>query len=123
MLRRLPAYLSLICYSAIALCGQGLHEFLDDDGDHAEQPSVTAVASQTISLGDLGSKIGSPQSHAHDCDNCPICQFQAIGQHFIAPPPTDVGLVKCDILSDNSTDSVYFSALYSPAQPRGPPLV
>jgi len=119
MLRRLPTYLSLFCYSAIALCGQGLHEFLDDDCDHLDQ---SIVANQSTNDSGVVS-IGSHQGHAHDCDNCPVCQFQAMGQHFVAPPPTDIGLVKCDILSDNTTESVYCPTLYSSAQPRAPPLV
>jgi hypothetical protein len=126
MLRRLPAYLSLVCYSAIALCGQGLHEFLDDDGDHPAQPNIIAVASlQTTSSGESGAavSISAPHDHAHDCDNCPICQFHAMGQHFTPAPAVDVGLVKCETVSDHSTESVYGPTLYSSAQPRAPPLV
>ncbi len=123
MLRRLTVYLSLFCYSAIALFGQGLHEFLDDDGCDS---NIVAVASELTGTPAIelagGISIGSPQGHAHDCDNCPICQFQAMGQHFTAPPPTDLGLVKCETLSDNSTESVDCPTLYSSAQPRAPPL-
>ena len=123
MPRRLPAYLSLLCYSAIALCGQGLHEFLDDDCDHAE-PSIVVASQPTASASESGGiSIGSHHGHVHDCDNCPVCQFQAMGQHFVAPLPTNIGLEKCETLSDNSTESICCPTLYSSAQPRAPPLV
>jgi hypothetical protein len=123
MLRRLPTYLSLFCYSAIALCGQGLHEFLDDDCDHLDQSNIVASQSADSVSAVGGLSISAHHGHVHDCDHCPVCQFQAMGQHFIASPPADIGLVKCDILSDNSTESVYCPTLHSSAQPRAPPLV
>jgi hypothetical protein len=123
MFRRLPTYLSLVCYSAIALWGQGLHEFLDDDCDHVDQSSIVASQSAEPVSAVGGYSISAHQGHVHDCDNCPICQFQSMGQHFIAPLPADVGLVKCDVLSDRSTESVYCPTFHSPAQPRAPPLV
>jgi hypothetical protein len=129
--RRKTAYLMLTCYGVIALCGQGLHEFVDDDCDQPEQSTAVSVATSPDAEplfvhhenGSDGVVIGSPSGgHQHDCDNCPICQFQAMGQHFVAPPPADNGLFNCEKLSSGRIELVYCPALYSVAQPRAPPI-
>jgi hypothetical protein len=127
-LRRKTAYLMLTCYGVIALCGQGLHEFLDDDCDQPEQSTAVATSPDAEPLfvlheSESGAVIGSPSGgHQHDCDNCPICQFQAMGQHFVAPPPADSGLINCEKLSLRRIELVYCPAFYSVAQPRAPPI-
>ena len=130
--RRKTAYLMLTCYGVIALWGQGLHEFLDDDCDQPEQLTAVAIATsldvQPLFVhqengSDGTMAIGSPSGgNQHDCDNCPICQFQAMGQHFVAPHPADSGLINCEMLSPGRIELVYCPALYSVAQPRAPPM-
>ncbi|HTQ37491.1 MAG TPA: hypothetical protein VMJ32_00590 [Pirellulales bacterium] len=134
MFYRLTARVLLAWYGVIALWGQGLHEFLDDDGccDQAQQSAPAAVASAEITaqvtLVGLSSQTGpalavqSPSGHCHDCDNCPICQFQAVGQHFVPPPPAVAALVACEILSSSPVESIHCPALFSSAQPRAPPV-
>jgi hypothetical protein len=125
-IRRLTAGVLLACYGLIALWGQGLHALVDDDdGNCCELPT------QIVAAGGLAETIGSLQCasfihagsglHEHDCDNCPICQFHAAGQHFVAPAPTQFELSACEILSPPATESVHCPALFSPAQPRAPP--
>jgi hypothetical protein len=137
MFPRLTARVLLACYGVIALWGQGLHEFIDDDGccDQEQQSTPAAVApalleaTPTLITGHAGQfeqslTVQSPGGgHCHDCDNCPICQFQAMGQHFVALPPADIELTKCEILPPGSVKSVHCPALFSPAQPRAPPVV
>jgi hypothetical protein len=129
MHRRLTARVLLACYGMIALAGQGLHEFLDDDGcDRAGQsiPAMVVPAQYGGQTQEAGQPlvVQSPGGgHVHDCDNCPICQFQALGQHFVAPPPADNGLAKCNILSPSQVESAHCAVLFSPAQPRAPPTV
>jgi hypothetical protein len=126
--RRKTAYLMLTCYGVIALWGQGLHEFLDDDGcDQVEQsvPAVVAPAQggALAKLAEPSLTVRSPTGgHVHDCDNCPICQFQALSQHFVAPPCAEIGMAVCDYLSPGQAESVDCPALYSLAQPRAPPV-
>jgi len=126
--RRKTAYVMLTCYGVIALCGQGLHEFLDDDCDQPEQSTAVATSPDAEPLfvlheSESGAVIGSPSGgHQHDCDNCPICQFQAMGQHFLAPPPADNGLINCEKLTPGRIELVFCPTLYSVAQPRAPPI-
>jgi hypothetical protein len=133
MFYRLTARVLLACYGVIALWGQGLHEFLDDDGDLAKPAAVVAVILVDVSLAPLAGQanqaepqcvVQSPSGgHCHDCDHCPICQFQSMGQHFAAPPPAETVLAVCELLSPGHTESVHCPALFSPAQPRAPPIV
>jgi hypothetical protein len=140
MFYRWTARVLLACYGAIALWGQGLHEFLDNDGcDQAQQSIPAAVVSVDVApswlfrqanpagkLDDAGRAlvVQSPSGgHSHDCDNCPICQFQALGQHFVPPPSAVAVLTVCEILSSSPAESVRCPALFSPAQPRAPPVV
>ena len=128
--RRETAYLMLTCYGVIALCGQGLHELVDDDCDQLEQSPAVATSPdfQPVYVyqgygSDGVTAIGSPSGgHQHDCDNCPICQFQAMGQHFVAPPPLNNGLVKCETPCPGRIEPVSCPALYSVSRPRAPPM-
>jgi hypothetical protein len=128
MLLRVTARALLVCYGVIALWGQGLHEFLDDDGcgqANCSIPAAVAPVQVAALVGEAGQGLAvhSPSgSHVHDCDNCPICQFQALGQHFIAAPPTTISLAASDNLSAGSIEPVHCPALFSPAQPRAPPV-
>jgi hypothetical protein len=128
MFSRLTTRVLLVCYGVIALAGQGLHEFLDDDGCVVAQASATAAnipdqsAAATSELGQTLTARSTGGSHVHDCDHCPICQFQALGQHFIAPAPAASGSAQCDILSADQVEPVHCPALFSPAQPRAPPI-
>ena len=128
MFSRLTARVLLVCYSVIALAGQGLHEFLDDDGcDQVGQSAAAMIA--PAQDGALVNQAESPLAvraptggHVHDCDNCPICQFQALSQHFVAPPCAEIGIAVCDYLSPGHAESVDCPAHYSLAQPRAPPV-
>jgi len=114
-----------VCYGVIALWGQGLHEFLDDC-DHIGQSVTAALAPAEINgqVDQAGQfvMIGSPNGHIHDCDHCPICQFQALGQHFSARPAAVSALAVCEVLSPIRAEPVHCLALFSPAQPRAPPV-
>jgi hypothetical protein len=134
MLQRLTVRCLLVCYGVIALWGQGLHEFLD--GDDCDRPaeidrSVIAAApfgdATPCFDGAVGRLVSTTSIHApnakheHDCDHCPICQFQALGQHFVAAPQVIVVLVGGGVLSSDSIAPVHSPALFSLAQPRAPP--
>jgi hypothetical protein len=127
MLHRLTAQVLLACYAVIALAGQGLHEFLDDDGCDQVGRSIPAAVARAQSAAEsqagqtLAVRVPSG-GHVHDCEHCPICQFQALGQHFVAAAPAASGLALCDILSPGHVESVYCPAQFSPAQPRAPPI-
>jgi hypothetical protein len=67
----------LVLYTGMMLLGPGLHELLGCEHEHA----VLAPGSQAVPVSDSSSAIRAEAvEHAHDADNCPICQFQAQGQ-------------------------------------------
>jgi hypothetical protein len=127
MFQRLTARVLLACYGVIALYGQGLHAFLDDDDCDQVVSSALDVITPLLFAGQANQTqqhvvIESPRGHEHDCDHCPICQHQAMGQHFIAPAPANIGLEMCALLSPGRPESVHCPALFSPARPRAPPV-
>jgi hypothetical protein len=128
VLHRPTARVLLACYSLIALCGQGLHTLVDDDCcDSAPVVAASATvesASQLPNAADVLSGVvhSGSGSHEHDCEHCAICKFHAAGQHFVAPVLTHVDLTACEILSPPAFEPVHCPALFSPAQPRAPPV-
>jgi hypothetical protein len=127
MIHRLTARVLLACYGIVALWGQGLHEFLDEDCGRVENSALAdAGSAQFVNQAtcvDRSIAVHAPSGdHVHDCDNCPICQFQTIGQHFVAPPPSENGIAVCGILYPGKVESVYCPAHFSPEQPRAPPI-
>jgi hypothetical protein len=119
MVRRFATHVLLFCYGVAVLWGQGLHEFLDDGCERSEQTATAVVVVQSV--GPAGAMQSPSGCHDHDCEHCPICQFQALGQHFVAPPPAESGIAVCDIVSPEQ-ESAFCPALFSPAQPRAPPV-
>ena len=118
MFRRLAIRSTLLCYSLIALLGQGLHEWIDHDDDHDSAACVASVCPS------LGSQV-SPAHHEgceHDADHCAICQHHSLGQIFVAAPPAEILLAVYEFLSPPAPERVVCPALFSPAQPRAPPV-
>jgi hypothetical protein len=65
----------LVLYAGMMLFGQGLHHLLGCDHEHE------LLAVQTLTNCDASTAVRAEAvEHAHDADNCPICQFQAQGQ-------------------------------------------
>lgn len=129
MAHRLTARVLLVCYGVIALAGQGLHSLVDDDGCDVGEHGVAVVeavlhsvdVSDAVSGQELSNVSGV--GHLHDCDHCPICQFQSLGQHCVVPAPTEICLAACDNFLPGHVQSVQCPAPFSPAQPRAPPVV
>jgi hypothetical protein len=96
------------------------------DCDQGRQPAQV-IAVQSALNGQVNQAAGSrtvesPARHQHDCDHCPICQHQSMGQHFIASAPSGIGLAVCEILLPGRIASVHCPALFSSSQPRAPPI-
>jgi hypothetical protein len=118
MPRKFAIQLTLFCYVAIALGGQGLHVFLHDhEHDEAEHPATAVSAG-------LSSQPTFCPSHDddHDCDHCAVCQHHSLGQLFIAAPPAEILLSMRELLSAHAPQCIPQPALFSPAQPRAPPI-
>lgn len=115
MFHRLAVRTTLLCYSVIALFGQGLHEWLEHDDD---LPVAVAVNVHSLS----GPQVTAADQHdEHDCDHCAICQHQSQGQFFVPAPPLEILLAVCELLSTPAPEAVVCPAHFSPAQPRAPP--
>jgi hypothetical protein len=131
MAHRIIARLLLVCYGVIALWGQGLHSLVDDDGCEAAPPAEVSAeggdyvrqAPSSCPLPEGEGSYLSGATHVHDCDHCPICQFQSLGQHYVVPAPTEIGLAACDNFLPGHVQSVQCPAPFSPAQPRAPPVI
>ena len=117
MFHRLAIRTTLLCYSVIALFGQGLHEWIEHDDDDA-QPEVAVSTCHSPGPYVLAAEHGGCE---HDCDHCAICQHQAQGQFFVAAPPLEILLAVCELLSSHAPEAVICPAHFSPAQPRAPP--
>jgi hypothetical protein len=147
MIRFLAARLMLVCYSAIALTGQGLHAWTDNH-EHCPEAAESIASATTCghshgSHSHCGHHHGSCHTqvaakktinrshqsgwhspgHFHDCDHCAVCQHQSLGQIFVAAPPAEIVLAACEQLSEHALDAFICPALFSPAQPRAPPAV
>ena len=113
MIRRSVARLTLVCYSAIALCGQGLHSLIEEHGHaHLERNAFAIPA---------GIESPSDDCH-HDSDTCAICQHHSLGQILVAPVPVESGLEVCEAIVPRAPQFVVCQAHFSPAQPRAPPI-
>jgi hypothetical protein len=123
MFHRLTARLLLACYGVIALFGQGLHEWIDDDDCCGDAVVATAVVADSQPSSGLQVSDGEPNGRHHDCDHCPICQHESLGQLFVAVPVADFVLRACELISPSAPESVICPALFSSAQPRAPPAV
>jgi hypothetical protein len=67
----------LILYAGMMLFGQGLHHLLGCEQEH----QFLAVRSHVQPSSEASTATRAEGvEHAHDADNCPICQFQAQGQ-------------------------------------------
>ncbi len=118
MLRKLTLRVMLLCYGTVALAGQGLHLLVHEherDGD--EHAPVVAAA-------DPLQQPAASHSHDddHDCDHCAVCQYHSLGQLFVAAPPTEIVLGLCQLLNTAAPQRIRQPAIYSPAQPRAPPI-
>jgi hypothetical protein len=128
MAYRLIARMLLVCYGVIALWGQGLHSLVDEDGCEAGEHGVAVVeaVSHSVCVSDAANSQElnsvSGVGHLHDCDHCPICQFQSLGQHYVVPTSAEIGLTACDNFLPGHVQLVQCPAPFSPAQPRAPPV-
>ena len=120
MFRRLLVRLTLACYSAIALFGQGLHCWTEEGAEACTGHHLAGKASPA----DLfGHTLQSPdESCRHDGDSCAVCQHQSLSQILVAPAPIENTLDVCEILKSHVRPAVVGPALFSCAQPRAPPL-
>jgi hypothetical protein len=129
MNRRVTSWLTLGCYSAIALLGQGLHAWIHDGCDEHEHSSTAAAVTPLVGyLADgAGARISDGTTDddccQHDAEHCAICQHHSLGQIFAATPPVQGAPEVCELLSDVAPEAVNCPALYTPAQPRAPPTV
>ena len=105
MLQRLTVWLILICYSVIALFGQGLHEWPHDHGnEHRESHSLARMALISSSpelethrtcpgtTGQIMLDSADDDCSEHDADHCAICQHHSLGQMFVAASPATVAV-------------------------------
>jgi hypothetical protein len=120
MFQRFATRLMLLCYSVIALGGQGLHLLqhghAHDDGDE-HPPALVAAADGMPQVVDTHSH----EDGEHDSEHCAVCQHHALGQLFITTPPVETVLGVCELLSTPAPETVICPTLFSPAQPRAPP--
>jgi hypothetical protein len=125
MFHRFTARLMLACYGLIAAFGQGLHFWLEhDDADGPDHSPAAVVVAEIGSPADgVPSAKPDGQHHGHDEHDCSICQHHSLGQIFIATPPAETALAACGFVSSCAQEAVYCPALFSPAQPRAPPMV
>ncbi len=118
MIRRFAFVLALASYGIVAVGGQGLHLLMHDHGDGDDhEPSLSGTL-------DAASPAAS-HSHDdcdHDSEHCAVCQYHSLGQLFIATPPAQVVLGVCELLDSIAPEVVVSPALFSPAQPRAPPM-
>jgi len=121
MFRRFAAWLTLACYGLIAVFGQGLHGWLEHRHDEAA-PTAVVVGFDWPSAGILLTSAETGH-HNHDEHSCSICQHHSLGQLFFAPQPVVTAIVECGLASSTAHDSAQPPALFSPAQPRAPPVV
>jgi hypothetical protein len=125
MFHRFAVRLTLACYGLIAVFGQGLHCWLehDDDGElaHAQVAVVAAAEIGSTADGMLSAGDGG-QHHGHDEHDCSICQHHSLGQLFVAAAPAETALAACGFVSSSAHESAHCPALFSPAQPRAPPV-
>ena len=119
MFHRFKIWLTLVCYGAIALGGQGWHLLQHDHG-----PDDHEIVESHGSHGSAGhfSLDHSPDDCDHDSEHCAVCQHHSLGQLFIATPPAQVVLGVCELLDSAAPDVVVCPALFSSAQPRAPPI-
>jgi hypothetical protein len=134
MLQHLTASLILVCYSVIALFGQGLHAWLHDHGnEHRELHSLAVMASIgsaeletnrkcTGSTGQIMLDSADDNCLEHDADHCAICQHHSLGQMFVAASPATVVLARCALLSTAAPEMIVCPTPFSVAQPRAPPV-
>jgi hypothetical protein len=125
MFHRFAVRLTLACYGLIAVFGQGLHFWLEHDDDigpaHGTVALVAAAEIGSTADGVLSAGAGG-QHHGHDEHDCSICQHHSLGQLFVAAPPAETALAACGFLSSSARESAHCPALFSPAQPRAPPI-
>ena len=134
MLKRLTASLILICYSVIALFGQGLHAWLHDHGnEHGESHTLAVMASIgsaelethrkcTGVIGQIMLDSADDDCSEHDPDHCAICQHHSLGQIFVAASPATVVLARCALLSTAAPEMIVCPTPFSVALPRAPPV-
>jgi hypothetical protein len=134
MLKRLTASLILVCYSVIALFGQGLHAWLHDHGnEHRESHSLALMlpigsveleTNRTCAgtTGHITLDSADDDCSEHDADHCAICQHHSLGQIFVATLPTRIVLARCALLSTPAPDLIVCPTLFSVALPRAPPV-
>jgi hypothetical protein len=138
---RFAAKLTLVCYSAIALGGQGLHLLQHEHGhdDHDDHPPALVAANHdgaghqcTDDAQTLAERVAPGQHKAvvsdshedrdHDNEHCAVCQHHSLGQLFVAAAPVEFVLGVCALLSTPAPQTIVCPALFSPAQPRAPPI-
>lgn len=126
MIRRIAVYLTLVCYGAIALAGQGLHSFVCEHAD-AHDGLQGGLLAGSGAFADQTPGVCAPSQDDdgchHDADSCAICQHHSLGQIFVAAPPVEFLLALCELLSPPAPESADSPALFSPAQPRAQPVV
>ena len=123
MVRAITARLVLVCYSVIALVGQGLHGWIEQDDCHCNHHEAI-VCSFDVSDSANQIVVDAPDDcEHHDCEHCVVCQHHSLGQIFVATPPLETVLAACELLSPIALDAVVCTAHFSPAQPRAPPSV
>jgi hypothetical protein len=123
MVRAFTVRFVLICYSVIALCGQGLHAWIEHDDCHADhEGSIVSAGDGLFSADQFVVQAPDNCSH-HDCEHCAVCQHHSLGQIFVATPPLETALAVCELLSPQAPEAVVSTAHFSPAQPRAPPSV
>jgi hypothetical protein len=123
MVRAITVRLVLICYSVIALVGQGLHAWIEHDDCHGMHDAVVVSAIDAADSADQ-LVVHAPDGCAdHDCEHCAVCQHHSLGQIFVAAPPVHSVLALCELLSPHAPETVVWTAHFSLARPRAPPAV
>jgi Protein of unknown function (DUF2946) len=130
MLRRISAYLMLICYGVLSLGGQGLHalEHLHVEHEHTDQASGDLELSSLVDAGSTaGAVVGCPTDDDgddchHDAEHCAICQHHSLGQIFSATPPIQLAIEVREYLSSIAPEPIVCRVPFSPARPRAPPI-
>ena len=102
MFHRITARLLLACYGVTALFGQGLHEWIDDDDCCGDVVVATTVVADSQPASGPQFSAGEPNGSHHDCDHCPICQHQSLGQLFVAVSANEILLGVCELLSPSA---------------------
>ncbi|HEY2827684.1 MAG TPA: hypothetical protein VGJ04_08800 [Pirellulales bacterium] len=123
MFHRSLARLTLACYGLIAVFGQGLHFWLEPDDQYGTAQNAAVVKSASGSSVDGVPCFESDSHHrGHDDHDCSICQHHSLGQILVASAPVDRAPVVGEFLSASEAESAHCPALFSPAQPRAPPI-